>query len=344
MIKALRVLGLLPLFVSVNVLSMVGEGISFDHKDWQVVCDSKNTCRIAGYQSEEEVNPVSILLQRDYMNAQVTGKVQISNYDKKGQRLDIPKVEMKIDEKSFGTVAISEEGLGQLSTSQTQAILDNAKKLSDISFIFGERIWKVSGSGLTAVLLKADEAQDRVDTRSALIAKGNKIIKRKAVKPVVIQGKRFISLTWKDIDSNSDTAKQIFATLDIQIEDDTPSTQKEINVLQLSVDKTLVRTNCWGGPYNFGCGMWVMNNDFTKVHQEVMEDASSLEDGQIVSVMKERGLGDCWGRTEWTWNGEKFIQTLNSSTGLCRGFAGGAWDLPVINLDVKFDKESKTWD
>ena len=37
---------------------------SFDHEDWQLVCDNTRTCRVAGYQSDDAGMPVSVLFTR----------------------------------------------------------------------------------------------------------------------------------------------------------------------------------------------------------------------------------------------------------------------------------------
>ncbi len=37
---------------------------SFDHQDWQLVCDNTRTCRVAGYQRDDADMPVSVLLTR----------------------------------------------------------------------------------------------------------------------------------------------------------------------------------------------------------------------------------------------------------------------------------------
>lgn len=52
----------LALLFSHSLLAAESEGISFDHKDWEMVCDNAHTCRAAGYGVEE--NAISVLLTR----------------------------------------------------------------------------------------------------------------------------------------------------------------------------------------------------------------------------------------------------------------------------------------
>jgi len=59
--------------------------------------------------------------------------------------------------------------------------------------------------------------------------------------------------------------------------------------------------------------------------------ASDYQDGVITASHKGRGIGDCWGHEEWTWDGRTFVHTRSATTGLCKLVtAGGAWDLPTL--------------
>ncbi len=39
-------------------------GVNFTHHDWELACDNTRTCRAAGYQSDDDQLPVSVLLTR----------------------------------------------------------------------------------------------------------------------------------------------------------------------------------------------------------------------------------------------------------------------------------------
>lgn len=60
----------LPMLAAVSMAlfgtaSMVNAKTEFTSQDWQVVCDNTRTCRIAGYQAENNSEfPVSVLLTR----------------------------------------------------------------------------------------------------------------------------------------------------------------------------------------------------------------------------------------------------------------------------------------
>ena len=106
-------------------------------------------------------------------------------------------------------------------------------------------------------------------------------------------------------------------------------------ITPLTKDLNAVSNACWKGAYNFGWGVWVMNKDLSAVKQFVSYSISDEVDSQLFENHKGRGIGDCWSQATWTWNGQRYIQTLDATTGLCKGFAGGAWQLPTVVAEVK---------
>jgi hypothetical protein len=63
--------------------------------------------------------------------------------------------------------------------------------------------------------------------------------------------------------------------------------------------------------------------------QLVTTSGETFNQGQIFSGHKVRGLGDCLSQNEWAWNGKKFVKSFSGLTVQCKGFAGGAWNLPT---------------
>jgi hypothetical protein len=64
-----------------NLIFLDAKPLSFQHHDWQVVCDNTNSCRIAGYSSDEsEGNRVSLLFTRKAgKNEPIKGEVQLAS-------------------------------------------------------------------------------------------------------------------------------------------------------------------------------------------------------------------------------------------------------------------------
>ena len=91
----------------------------------------------------------------------------------------------------------------------------------------------------------------------------------------------------------------------------------------------MVQVPCWRGAYNEGLGYWVMDKALQKIQQQVTTSGSSFSEAQIFSEQKGRGIADCDIRSEWAWNGKAFVLSYQAQSQQCKGFAGGAWNLPT---------------
>ena len=78
-----------------------------------------------------------------------------------------------------------------------------------------------------------------------------------------------------------------------------------------------------------------MDRQLKQVKQMVTGTGSSFSEGQIFSNQRGRGIGDCNSVEEWSWTGKRFIKTYQARTEMCRGFAGGAWDIPTLIYRVQ---------
>ena len=108
-----------------------------------------------------------------------------------------------------------------------------------------------------------------------------------------------------------------------------------IQVKRLDAHHLLASAACWLAAYNAGTGYWVVEDSPPYRATLVTEDATDDEGAVITSLQKGRGIGDCFSSTEWAWDGLRFVQTGESSTGMCRAVAaGGAWDLPTLVWQV----------
>jgi len=109
----------------------------------------------------------------------------------------------------------------------------------------------------------------------------------------------------------------------------------ELDIRKLTKDKLLVSRTCWQAAYNTGDGYWVANAQAPYAPVLVTTSATDYDDGVISSMQKGRGIGDCVGTATWTWNGHTFVQTSAATTGMCRGFPGGAWELPTLVTRIR---------
>lgn len=327
-------------------------GVSFAHNDWEIVCDNTRTCRAAGYQQEAGDNwPVSVLLTRKAGPHQpVTAQLQIGSYGDDDFLQKLPAkftATMKIDGQPQGSVALSRKELvADLSPQQTEALLAALTRTSRIEWTANGIVWKLSGKGAAAVLLKMDEFQGRIGTTGALVrkgAKGEESVLPALEAPVVVAGpvpkggaedKRLAGVQGKAV------ADALRASMKGDNDcEELPSigkTDNPLSLARLSDGKLLASALCWRAAYNEGYGYWVVNANAPYAPVLVTANGTDFRDGTISSVQKGRGLADCIGQEAWTWDGSRFVQTLISTSGMCRLVApGGAWELPSFVATVR---------
>ncbi|WP_173913038.1 DUF1176 domain-containing protein [Acinetobacter sp. Marseille-Q1618] len=342
-IKQKIILGLCLSLLS-GVSSAAIQGMSFEHKDWELACDNTGTCRAAGYQTDDNYeHPVSVLLTRNAgANTPVVAEVQFGENEE--NQTSSAKYELKIDGKSYGWVKNSTQS--NLTTNQLNALLATAQRDAVVEFVAGKQRYILSGQGMSAVLLKMDEFQKRLGTSSALIKKGqnsNQNVLKAEAKPIVV-AKDLLKAKETKLLPKSEKAQKIIAVLKKTTNsEDCPILFGESDYFEsdrlvitpLTQNLTAVSNACWKGAYNFGWGTWVMNKNLTEVKQFVSSAISDEGDNQLFENHKGRGVGDCWSQAEWTWDGQRYIKTFDASTGQCKGFAGGAWQLPTVVTEVK---------
>lgn len=322
------------------------EGESFSHGDWEVVCDNTRTCRVAGYPSEENLGTVSVLFTRKAgAGTAVTGRVMLGGgWDDEDFKLPASfKLALWIDGRAQGSVPMTNQSReAALSAAQVAALLAALTRDSTIEFRAPNYIWPLSDRGASAVLLKMDELQGRIGTVGALRRKG-KASEAKVLPPVPAPVVRAVAPV-TPLPGDARFAEQhedaIRAALKkVTSEDDCmdlydAERQESLEVVRLSKAKLLVSTRCWLAAYNAGSGYWVIDDKPPYRPELVTESGTDYDAGTISSGQKGRGIGDCWGTEEWTWDGTGFVHTSSASSGQCKGFAGGAWTLPTLVTDV----------
>ena len=332
------------------------EGWGFVQDDWQVVCDNTRICRVAGYSSDASIDkPASVLFTVSPKVALPEAQIQLASKASKD------KAELWLNNKNYGTLqpAESDAALYDLSAKQTQAIIDKARITNKIEIRAGNNRWRISDKGISSVLLKLDDVQGRVGTSMALISKDQRNQQTpKAALPIPIINKAFAYSAkdsnalapsklkyfqqninkWVDIDS-----KQLIGsgntmgdcelvnpkTEEYQRMSEYGSTMLGWDFIPVDKAHTLATHLCWSGPYNSSTGYWLINNDKPSNPMLITTAGNEYDAGDIRAANKDRGIGDCWNSATWTWNGKAFVKSAEASTGLCRGFAGGAWDLPT---------------
>ncbi|WP_313458102.1 DUF1176 domain-containing protein [Stenotrophomonas sp.] len=320
------------------------KGVEFTHNDWTLACDNTRTCRAAGYQNEDAGDdPVSVLLTRKGGPDQpVTGQLMLGEYEES----DLPSaVSLQINGTALGTVKDSTD----FSAAQVSALLKALVKDSRIELIGNNgRRWALSDRGASAVLLKMDEFQGRLGTPGAIMRKGSRaeasVLPALPV-PVVTLGKR-VPTTAADEALGQLPALRAALAAAVSADDcdalhPDKGTQfdeepQPVSVRRLDSKHLLASTVCWRGAYNEGSGYWVINDRAPYQPRYITNLGVDDDVRTITAAHKSRGLGDCWSTAAWAWNGSEYIQTDDSSTGLCRLVAaGGAWQMPSLVSEVK---------
>ncbi len=325
--------------------------VGFTHKDWELACDNTRTCRAAGYQSESDERAVSVLLTRKAGPRQgVTAELQVGSYDEEGAPSRAGPTAMKVNGRALGNVAVDKGTLiGRLSAAQTDALVDALTQTGTVTWSNKGGSWTLSGAGATAVLLKMDDFQGRVGTPGALVRKGAKSEDSvlPAVPAPVIVAAPVPAPTGKSVLPRA-ALVALLPELRKDFEEDTctglakaAKVEEELQVERLSPARLLVSAQCWTGAYNMGWAYWVINAKPPYSPQLVTDQASDYDDGTIVAAQKGRGLGDCWSREEWVWDGTRFVQSLSETTGMCRMVTpGGPWKLPTFVSAVRRAKRA----
>ncbi|WP_295574126.1 DUF1176 domain-containing protein [Stenotrophomonas maltophilia] len=336
------------LAASAPVLAAPLAPFPFTHHDWTLACDNTRTCRAAGYQQDEgDAPPVSVLLTRAAGPGQrVDAQLLLGQYDEQSPRPPA-QAQLQINGKDLGRLQLQDGG-ATLSAAQTDALLAALTRSSRIEVIGnGQQRWTLSDRGASAVLLKMDEFQGRLGTTGALIRKGStsegKVLPALPV-PVVVLAKLAPTRA-------GDAALEKSSALRAALRSATPgddcsaisaegdpmiSEPQELTVTRLSKDKVLVSTLCWRAAYNEGYGFWVAN-DKAPFQPVLVTTSGTDNDGSTISAwQKGRGLGDCGWTADWGWDGKRFVQTSEATSGLCRMVtAGGAWEMPTIVSKVQ---------
>lgn len=314
----------------------------FVHQDWALACDNSQTCRAVGYLSEQDRFHqdigLAIIIKRSPDGQPAQAQLRIDTEKTPSS------IELEIDGQSYGRVMLIQDSLDyRLNNKQIDALVQNSHKNRKIQFVLDDIRLTLSDKGMNAVLRKLDAVQQRVGTTSAWVAKGMNAFKPYRIPVANIKSQNYDNKSFQILKASSPQGQALWKTLqatqsqadnECQIFTDELNPDIEFNVYQLSKNQRLVTTSCWTSAYNYGQGAWVMDKSLTKVEQFVSTNITDELTNGLTSAQKGRGVGDCWAITRWTWTGQTFVRTLEGNTGECRGFAGGVWLLPSLNLMV----------
>jgi hypothetical protein len=317
-------------------------GVSFGHKDWEVVCDNTLTCRAAGYSPEEGTGGSVLLTRQAGAGTAVSGELMLAEVTDSEVLPD--KLTLWINDQPAGDVKPAKERW-PLSDKQIREIVNAVKGSGKIEFKGGKEPFVLSGEGAYAVLLKMDDVQGRIGTPGALTKKGDRPesgVRAAVPAPVIYQVKpekaQERALTAPEL---AVLKPKLLATLnnDDWCDRIQPSEEQEaetISLLPLDHAHSLISALCWRAAYNEGYGYWVVDSKLEDTPVLITVSGSDYGDGEIFMSHKGRGLGDCWGMASWVWDGTTFRKSREATTGMCRYLRlGGTWDMPIWIAEIK---------
>lgn len=318
-------------------------GVTFEHKDWEVVCDNTLTCRAAGYSTEEEASGSVLLIRKAGPNTPVTGQIRLVE-----SASSPAKVAMSINGQSLGELKPLEDERWQLSDVQTQQLIAAVKGSGQVVFTGAEKPFVLSGSGANAVFLKMDASQGRLDSPGALIKKGTRLesgVFPELAAPVILRAK--VKAGQERLLTDLEIKALKPKLLGVQRKDEecellaSPSEWAQegddgITLTPIDDRHVLLSTLCWRAAYNEGYGFWVIDRELKGTPDLITTSGLSYNEGEIYQAHKGRGLADCMFTAEWVWDGKTFAHSREARTGMCRLIrAGGTWDLPEFVAEVK---------
>ena len=340
--KKFLLLSLLP-FTVMAAPSL--KGFEKTYQDWDLICDNTGTCNIAGYQDGSDL--VSLLFRREAgEKAAVKSSLAISvnNESDKGKP-----VEIMINGKLLSVVPkmididSNDKQIAALDDKQTAALLTALKDNANIEFISGQFKGKLSNEGAKAAMLKMDEFQQRLNTPSALIRQGQE--KHAVLAPQAAPKIEAVSVNNHktiELKRGEKQFKHVLALLrkayDGCVDEDLES--QDITLYPLTQNKILAEALCASGAYQSTNYYAVLDDKLSKVEQVLADQYNGVGgDGKqgyafVRGAYKGRGVGDCWSSQDAVWNGKIFIRTSEWTTGSCKGFPGGAWQLPTFVSDI----------
>ncbi len=308
----------------------------FTYHDWEITCDNTHTCRMAGYSPRNE-DSISVYFERKAgKNEQFLGRLRIEDYDTE-KYFENPKIgELFLNSQSLGKVDFNKHGISELNDYQINKIISNAKKNNKIEIKIEQRKWSISDRGLAAVLLKMQEYQNNKVSISPPELHYQKVTEFKEFPLTAEQKNGFLTKLNEMFSDESST--DLGYCNDIS---------EVYSVHQISSDKLVITTECALFAYNSNSLIIITDNDLNI--QYINSEMNGLDYDPESQMLfgslhhKIRGVGDCWFSSFTVWNGKVFVDAAINHTGMCRSFAGGAWQFPtyitdVINKNTKLNK------
>jgi hypothetical protein len=343
------VIGAFVVIVAVPAAANVKLGETRYFKNWAAGCDNVQDCEaVAMLPPELPEGMLSLVLSR---SAGASGdlKINIFGFDSESDRY-----QLFVDNKLASVGAITND-IAPISVTDRDALklarLMAAGKEARVVDAAGKLIGKISLAGSSAALRYLDISQQRARTAGALILRGKRKMRAKAIEPPVIAASRIVPAN--DIPSASELVA--LAESGSCAEERVGVTQDAVYGLGIRDGKPRVLSliSCGNGAYNFSSAAyfgtknkdnkWVFapaKFDYDSGYRSEKGDVNLISNAswsaatQMLSTFsKSRGIGDCGHSADYVWDGNMFRLTHARSMEECQGSVD--W-ITVWRANVKF--------
>jgi len=295
-------------------------------KDWTVVCDNLRNCEADGFAVDEVDKPAILRLTRSGAPGAPAG-VEIVLLDDVGAISGKP-LALAVDGQPVLTVRAGENASARLADTQVGPLLGAARNGTVLSIrLEDNEVGVVSLAGMVAALRKVDDEQKRIDTVTAMVAKGPKPASAVPPQPALPVVRAAPAVAQGGLPAKPPAGVKALATkaeCDIEQEFDTRKPEAH----RLSADAVLWQIPCGAGAYNYTSLFIIADNKGGGARLAPLDGAddslavNAEYDPQtriLSAYAKGRGIGDCGQSNEWAWTGQAFTLTQAASMPVCQG-------------------------
>lgn len=322
-------------------------------KDWAVACNNLRQCeavslRLPAFGNGDAKEYTAVLsFQRGAENDAVAEFSIVAGPfldeapdDLAGQPVTLSAGGVRLE---AGTYTTNDNGEFPLPANLTDQLVAMVRQPAELTVKVGNQQFQASLRGITAAMLYTDEKQQRLDTPTALVQRGNRNMT--ATAPQVAAVKIVTAPATMSVPENlaaqvRQTQGEIMRKSDCNEE---PNTDLDF-AAPLDANHYLVGLSCWLAAYNTQSVLFKVSAESGagKPKMAVMRlpgsDGNAVsganfdhKTGVLSAYYKGRGLGDCGGYSESVWDGQRFVLTRSDEMPDCRGTPKflNVWRLPV---------------
>lgn len=323
---------LLAGFISAPLYANPLNGFSFAHKDWEVACDNTGTCRAAGYSD----HAVSVLLTRA-AGPDTSVYVEVAFAQRTASQPSVKDATLFIDGQKQGALTFSAEGYFKLNYQQRKVFLDALRQDNTIEFAANSERLPLSNAGSSAVLLKMDEFQKRINTQNAVLHPGDKNsndVLNAEPAPLIITHP---VIRTPDVEPLTTAQRQkiepkIRVTPEMNCRELEEGQERIYYRIPVDKQHVLIQTECFDSSRTI---LWLTNTELTASPKLITSDASEYENGEIARFSAPIQL--------WVWEGNNFtLRDEYRSGGQGNLSVGGVWTLPTFVSIVRSQSDVDT--